>query len=119
MRSYIEKNTVLRMNAKKKFEKDFFKLLNNSVFRKKMENVQKRVDIRLVNDREKTRKMISLPNYKHHKLFNENFAAIHLQRTKLLFDKPIYVEMSILDLSKTLMYNFHYNFAKKKWIIAL
>ena len=115
MKSYIEKNTALRIKAKNSFDKDFFKLMNNSVFGKTMKNIRKRVDVKLVNSRGKARKFASLPNYKHCTIFDENLAAIHLQRTNLLFDKPFYVEMCILDSSKTLMYGFHYNYAKKKW----
>ena len=81
----------LRMKAKNSFEKDFSKLMNNSVFGKTMENIRKRVDVRLVNSKEeKARKFASLPNYKHCTIFDENLAAIYLQRTKLLFDKPVY-----------------------------
>ena len=115
MKSHIEKNTALRMKAKNSFEKDFFKLLNNSVFGKTMENIRKRVDIRLLNEEKQARKMACRPNFKHLTIFAENLAAVYLQRTKLVFDKPVYVGMAILDLSKTLMYDFHSNYAKKKW----
>ena len=106
MKSYMKNDTALRMKAKYSFEKDFFKLMNNSLFGKTMENTGKQ---------NKARKFASLPNYKHCTIFDENLAAVDLQRTKLRFDKPVYVGMCILDLSKTLMYEFHYNYAKKKW----
>ena len=115
MKSYIEKNTSLRMKAKNAFEKDFFKLMNNSVFGKTLENIRKRSNIRLLNSEEKARKMVCRPNFRHLNIFSENLAAVHLQKTKLVFDKPVYVGASILDLSKTLMYKFHYLYAKEKW----
>ena len=81
MKSYIEKNTALRMKAKNSFEKVFFKLLNYSVFGKTMENIRKRVDIRLLNDEKQARKMACRPNFKHLTIFDENLAVVHLQRT--------------------------------------
>ena len=78
MRSYIQKNTDLRMKAKNAFEKDFFKLMNNSVYGKTMENIRKRVDVRLVGNKEKARKLFSLPNFKHCTVFDENLAAFHM-----------------------------------------
>ena len=96
-------------------KKDFFKLLDNSVFGKTTENIRKRVDIRLLNEEKKARKMACRPNFKNLTIFDENLATVHLQRTKLGFDKPVYVGMAILDLSKTLMYDFHYGYAKKRW----
>jgi len=106
LKSYIEKNAELRKKARNSFEKDFFKLINNSVFGKKMENIRKRVDVKLVNNQESARKLTVIPNFKHFTIFDENLIAIHMKRIKLTFDKPIY-EMSILDISKTLMYDFH------------
>jgi hypothetical protein len=115
LKSYIEKNTELRKGAKNPFEKDFFKLANNSVFGKTMENIRKRVDVRLVNGRKRAEKLVAKPNYKSLTIFDENLIAVHMKRTKLVFDKPVYVGMSILDLSKTLMYDFHYGFIKEKY----
>ena len=98
MKSYVEKNTALRMKVKNSFEKDFFKLMNNSVYGKTLECIRERVDVRLLNSREKAVKFVSLPNYKHCTIVDENLAAVHLQRTELTFDKPVYVGMCILDL---------------------
>ena len=115
LKEYIDMNTNLRAKAKNEFEKDFFKLMNNSVFGKTMENIRNRVDIRLVNDKAKARKLAAKPNFQHCTIFDENLVAIHMKKTKLVFNKPVYLGMCILDLSKTLMYDFHYNYIKKKY----
>ena len=115
MKSYIKLNTKLRTEGKNDFEKDFFKLMNNSVFGKTMENIRNRVDVRLVNDRKKVEKLFAKPNLKHWTTFDENLIAVHLKRTKLVFNKPVYCGMAILDLSKTLIYDFHYKYIKPKY----
>ena len=115
MKSYIELNTNLRTKGKNDFEKDFFKLMNNSVFGKTMENIRNRVDVRLVGNREKAQKLIAKPNLKHWVCFDENLIGIHLKRIKLVFNKPVYCGMSILDLSKTMIYDFHYNYIVLKF----
>ena len=89
--------------------------MNNSVFGKTMENIRNRVDVKLVNDKKRAEKLSAKPNYKHCNIFSENLVAIHMKNTKLDFDKPVYLGMCILDLSKTLMYDFHYNYIKKKY----
>ena len=115
LKPYIMLNTDLRTNAKNDFEKDFFKLMNNSVFGKTMENIRNRVDIRLVNDRRKAEKLAAKPNFKHLTIFDEDLVSIHMKRTKLKSNKPVYCGMAILDLSKTLMYDFHYHYIKPKY----
>ena len=115
MKKYIELNTRLRIDAKNEFEKDFFKLMNNSVFGKTMENLRNRVDIQLVNRKEKAVKLFSKVNFDKRTIFSEYLIAIHMYKTKLKLNKPIYLGMFILDLSKTLMYDFHYNYIKKKY----
>ena len=115
MKPYIDLNTDLRAKAKNDFEKDFFKLLNNSVFGKTMENIRKRVNISLVNSEKKAAKLTSKPNFKHCTIFSENLCAIHMNKTQIYFNKPVYLGMCILDLSKTLMYDFHYNYIRSKY----
>ena len=115
LKPYIEMNTELRTKAKNNFEKDFFKLMNNAVFGKTMENIRKRVDVKLVNDREKARKLVSQPNFNRINIFCEELIAIHMKKTSLTFNKPVYLGMCILDLSKTIIYEFHYNYIKPKY----
>ena len=116
MKPYIEMNTNLRAKAKNNFEKDFFKLMNNSVFGKTMENIRNRVDVKLVNTKEKLRKLVAKPNLKRPpKIFSENLVSVHMSKTRLLMNKPVYLGMCILDLSKTIMYDFHYNYIKSKY----
>ena len=81
--------------------------MNNSVFGKAMENIKNRVNIELVSSEAKARKFISEPKYEDRKIFSENLIAIHVKKKKLTMNKPVYLGMSILDLSKTLMYKFH------------
>ena len=115
LKQYIDFNTEKRKNAKNAFEKDFFKLMNNSVFGKTMENIRKRVDVRLVTDEKKLLKLTSKPTYVSSKIFNENLVAVYKIKETLTLNRPAYVGMCILDLSKTLMYDFHYNYIKDKY----
>ena len=115
LKQYIQFNTLKRTQAKNSFEKDFFKLMNNSVFGKTMENIRKRVDVRLVTNEKKLLKMASKPTYVSSKIFNENLVAVHKIKETLTLNRPAYVGMCILDLSKTLMYDFHYNYIKEKY----
>ena len=115
LKPYIDMNTKLRKEAKNDFEKDFFKLMNNSVFGKTMENVRKHRDIKLVTTDEKRNKLVSEPNYHTTKCFSENLLAIEMKKTKVKMNKPVYLGMSILDISKTLMYKFWYDYFKPKY----
>ena len=89
--------------------------MNNSVFGKTMENLQKRVDVKLVTDERKLDKLTSKPAYVSSKIFNENLMPVHKVKETLTLNRPAYVGMCILDLSKMLMYDFHYNYIKKKY----
>ena len=112
---YIDFNTQKRAKAKNAFEKDFFKLANNAVFGKTMENKRKRCNIQLVTDADRMLRLGARPTYVSHKIFHENLVAVHYKQTKLLMDKPLYVGMCILELSKLLMYDFHYNYILPKY----
>ena len=88
--------------------------MNNSVFGKTMENLRKRVDVRLVTNEKKLLKLTSKPTYVSSKIFNENLVTVHKIKETLTLNRPAYLGMCILDLSKTLMYDFHYNYIKNK-----
>ena len=115
LKPYIDMNTNLRTEAKNDFEKDFFKLMINSVFGKTMENIRNRVNIKLVDTGEQFKKLAAKPNYESRKIFNENLVSVHMKKTSLTMNKPVYLGMSILDLSKTLMFDFHYKYIKPKY----
>ena len=89
--------------------------MNNSVFSKTIENVRNHKDIKLVNTDEKRRKYGSEPNYHSSKGFNENFMAIEMRKTSVLMNKPVYIGQAILDICKTLMYEFYYDYLKVKY----
>ena len=115
LKPYIDKNTSLRALAKNNFEKDFFKLMNNSVFGKTMENIRNRVNVKLVDAGEQFKKLAAKPNYNSRKIFNENLVSVHMKKTSLTMNKPVYLGMSILDLSKIIMFDFHYKYIKPKY----
>ena len=89
--------------------------MNNSVFGKTMENVRKHGDIKLVTTEEKRNKLVSGPNYHTTKQSSENLSAIEMKKTKVKMNKPVYLDMSILNISKTLMYEFWYDYVKPKY----
>ena len=108
-------NTELRKQAKNDFEKYFYKLMNNAVFGNTMENVRKRRDIRLVTTDKRRNQLASGPNYHTTKWFSEKLLAIEMKMTKVKVNKPVYLGLSILEISKTLMYEFWYNYIKPKY----
>ena len=110
MKVYIEKNTKLRQEAKNDFEKDFFKLMNNSVFGRTMMNVRKYVDIKLISEGNKYTKYVSKPNFEKSTFFDKNLAAVYMRKTMIKFNQPIYVGV---DISKTLMYDFYYRLKER------
>ena len=112
---YIDFNTNKRSTAKNAFEKDFFKLMNNSVFGKTLENLRKRKNLKITSNEDIYTKHASRANFISGKMFNENLFAINRIKEKLVLNRPIYVGMTILDLSKLLMYDFHYNYMLKKY----
>ena len=89
--------------------------MNNSVLGKTMENIRKHVNIKLVNNKKQAKKLAAKTNFEHCKIFDKNLIAIHMKNTRIVYDKPVYLGMCILNLSKTLMYDFHYNYIKKKY----
>ena len=115
LKEYIDVNTELRKKATNDFEKDFFKLMNNAVLGKTMENVRKHRDIKLVKTDKKRNKLVSEPNFHTMKLIDNNLAIIEMKKVKVKMNKPIYVGLSILDISKITMYEFWYDYVKIKY----
>ena len=115
LKPYIDMNTDLRKAAKSYFEKDLFKLMNNSVFGKTMENIRKHRDIKLVTTDKKRSKLVSEPNYHTINLISEDLSIIEMKKTKVKMNKPIYLGLSILEIIKILMYEFWYDYIKTKY----
>ena len=115
LKPYIDMNTELRKAAKTDFEKDLLKLMNNLVFGKTMENIRKHKDINLVTTDEKRSKLVSEPNYHTINLISEDLSIIEMKKTKVKMNKPIYLGLSILKISKTLMYEFWYDYMRPKY----
>ena len=114
LKPYIDMNTARKL-ARNDFEKDFFKLMNNSVFGKTMENIRKHRDIKLVTTDKKRSKLVSEPNYHTINLVSKDLSIIEMKKTKVKMSKPIYLGLSILEISKILMYEFWYDYMKPKY----
>jgi len=118
MEPYIRMTTEFRKRAKNDFEKEFYKLMNNSVFRETIKNLRNRVDIKIVrsDEADKIRRLVATPLYARHVIFSKDLARIHMPKSRLalLLNKPVYTGMTILENSKILMYDFYYNVLKKK-----
>ena len=113
MKVYIMLNTRLRRDAKNEFE-DFFKLMN-SVFGKTMENIRNHKDMKLVTSEKKYLNYVMKPNFKDDHSFSKHLFAVEMGKTKIKMNKPVYLGQAILDLSKTLMYEFHYDYMRPKY----
>ena len=106
MKPYIDINSEYRKRAKNELEKDFFKLIINSVFGKTMENVRNYKDFKLATTDKRRNQLVSEPNYHTSKYFSEHLMAIEMKKTKVKMTKSVYLGMSILDISKTFRYEF-------------
>ena len=115
LKPYIDRNTELRKLAKDDFEKDLFKLMNNAVFGKTMENIKKHRNIKLVTTNKKRNKLVSEPNYHTMNYISEDLSIIEMNKTKVKMNKPIYLGLSVLDISKILMHEFWYDYMKPKY----
>ena len=115
LKLYIDMNTELRKLSRNDFEKDLFKLMINSVFGKTMENIRKYRDIKLVTTDRKRSKLVSEPNYHTINLISEDLSIIEMKKTKIKMNKSIYLGLSILEISKILMYEFWYDYMKPKY----
>ncbi|XP_066933395.1 uncharacterized protein [Clytia hemisphaerica] len=115
LKTYIDFNTLKRSQARNEFEKDFFKLMNNSMFGKTMENMRNRRNINLVNNEESLRKLTAQPSFKRCTIFHEDLVAVERIKTTIKLNRPIYTGVAVLDLAKHLMYDFHYGYVKTKY----
>ena len=115
MLSLIQK----RQESTDEFNKAFFKLLINCVYGKSMENITKRINVKLINDSKEYLKCVGKPNFISPKIFDKHFIAVHQVKTVLTLNKPIYVGFCILELSKLLMYKFHYDYVMNKFSAKL
>jgi hypothetical protein len=113
LKSYIYKNTELRKKAKNDFKKEFFKFMNNSCFGKTGEKIEKRTDVRLVTSEDKATKLAAYPTFESRTIFDTNLIVLHMRKTKMVHNKPVYLGQAILDHSKTVMHDFHFNFIER------
>ena len=116
IKRYIDLNTKLRQKTKTNFEKKFLKLMNNAVFGKTVKNERKNGNIKLVTTKRRRNYLVSEPNYHNRKFFTENSLAIEMRKNEMLINKPVYVDLSKLDLSKTVMCEFWYDYVKAKYV---
>ena len=115
LKNFVAFNTKKRMSAANGHGKDFFKLMVNSVYGKSMENLRKGVNVKLVNNKEDYIKYTSRPTFVSQKILDKNLVAIHKTKPVLMLNKPIYIDFSALELSKLLMYDWHYNYFLKNF----
>ena len=115
MTAYIMLNTRLRKEAKNEFEKDLFKLMNNSVFGKTMENIRNDKDMKLVTSDKNYLKYVMKPNFKDCHQFSKHLFAVEMGKREITMNKTVYLGQTILDISKTLMYKFHYGYMRPKY----
>ena len=113
MKPYINFNTEKRKAATSPFEQDFWKLIINSIFGKSIESVRKRINVQLVTCPNRMIKLASKPSFESFRIFNKNLAAVHMKKSNIKLNKPIYLGMCILEISKCVMYEFHYYKMKK------
>ena len=119
MKEYIDFNTRLRTAAKNNFEKDFYKLMNNSVFGKTMENIRRHRDIRLINNKKDYLKTVMCPSFNSGTLLGPDLMGCEMGKVKVVMNKPVYLGQAILDLSKIIMYEFHYDYMLPKYGVII
>lgn len=118
LKQYIDLNTRLRQEAKNVFEKNLYKLFNNAVFGKTMENLRKHCNVKIItkwDGRYGAEALIARPEFRSGVIINENLLIIELAKTNVYFNRPIYVGLCILDIAKTSIYDFHYNYMKSRF----
>ena len=115
LQPYIEQNQQLRARASNEFEKDFFKLMNNSIYGKTCENLKKRTDIKLVTSKREAKPLTEKPHCMGYRIFTVDLIGIQMRKVQVLIDKPFYVGFSVLELAKLHMYRFHYDYILPKY----
>ena len=115
LKEYIDFNAEKRKNSKNSFERGFFKLLVNSIYGKYIENIRKRINVKLISNSKDYARYVTKPNFISQKIFSKNFVGIYQIKSVLILDKPIYVGFSVLELSKLLIFKFHYEYDKNKF----
>ena len=113
LKSYADFNTEKRKQSNGEFNKNLYKLLNNCIYGKSIENIRKRMNVKLINDKRAYLKCVNKPNFISQKIIDKNFVAVHCSKKVLTLYKPIYVGFTILELSKLKMYQFHYDYVLK------
>ena len=113
LKKYVDFNTEKRKQSNDEFNKNLYKLLNNCFYGKSIENQRKRINVKLINGKKVYQRYVNKPNFISQKIFEKNFVAVHCSKTVLTLNKPIYIGFSILELSKLLMYQFHYDYVLK------
>jgi hypothetical protein len=115
LKPYVDLNTAKRQLATSEFEGDFYKLVNNAFFGKSMENVRKRRNVQLVDDEAKLKKLLAQPQLEQFLIVNEEMVVVDRVRSKVKLNKPIYIGFSVLEISKVLIFDFHYNVMMKRY----
>ena len=113
LKKYVDFNTEERKQSNVEFNKSLYKLLNNGIYGKSIENIRKRINVKLISDKRVYQRCVHGPRFISQKIFDKNFVAVHCSKTVLTLNIPIYVGISILELSKLSMYQFHYDYVLK------
>ena len=115
LKVFTDFNTMKRQESLDEFSKNLYKLANNCIYGKSIKNLRKRINVKLINDKKKYQKIVNKPNFVSQKIIDKNVVAVHCSKKVLTLNKPIYVGFCILELSKLLMYQFHYDYVLKKF----
>ena len=113
LKKYVDFSTEKRKQNNDEFSKHLYKLLNNCIYGKSIENIRKRMNVKLINDKKVYLKRVNKPSFISSKILDKNFVAVHCSKKVLTLNKPIYVGFCILELSKLLMHRFHYEYVLK------
>ena len=115
LKKYVDFNTDKRRESPDEFNKNLYKLMVNCIYGKSVESQRKRINVKLVNDKKTYQKFVNEPNFVSQKIFDKNVVAVNFSKEVLTLNKPIYIGYCALELSKLLMYQFHYNYVLKKF----